>query len=1001
MVIASSWFALFAMPYLFSASWVRQSLAATPSETFFLLAAGSFVALLLLAYEPARTFAARYRHNAVLCPPPFTYADAIAVFVGGMIVLILLVPGHVLGLAVISFSLATWMKFLGFLFVAWACAVLWWPIRKEVGRSHEPDENEAAHFHDAPITRESEDVLGRAPFVEDLYQQIVKYPFPESFVFGLHGRWGEGKTSVMNLLHNKLIGDSRLIVVAFNPWYFSSVDAFVRGFYDEIYSTLNRSFFLPNLKRLFAQYQRVLSAGLRKVSGVEITLDPPNEPVTELKGRIQDCITRTKKRLVILVDDIDRLRDRAEVLSIFKLVKLSGNFDHAIFVLSFDQAIISTLLADHNQPNTIDQEFLDKIVQSPVHLPAVHQTDIDAFFAAGKDRLFERLQITSEQREAVNAGFELQYPLYINLLFDTLRTVKRFLNGLDTRLPAVKDEVHWGDFLVLECIRIFYPSVYHDIWRNRRIYLLDSWNPSSYAPDRQQTVKDIQEHIGRITKNVDHPDVLLGLLKLLFVKIRDASEPASRVYGASPDSYRQQQRITHPEVFPRYFTLLIPAVEVSDQAVRTMLAAWSSTSPSDREFRIMQDLTGYEKELLPQLLDRLRLFADTIPADAQESLAQALYRNVNAFRAPGDKESPLSPYFKVRALIFQIIDTSIDGDKIQAFLSQMIEETPSLDLAATVVHWSGQSDLPYSNIMQRARKVALQTDLSVRLEKDLIEHEKDIFEEEGSYAAYVLYQWGSYAREKMNGYIFRLLNRRSDYVGRVIEPFISHLGSPLGGGTLQYENLVALYNGQRLYECAKQRLKAADLLPREKFILTAFVSNYDARDRSASKAIAREANQQRFVAALNAGRDQVGKKEFQKALQHFDEALAINDWDDPNGWMGEARYEQWRCLLELAWNDGEPRSDVFEQARATAGTEAEIKSLAASASRNPYPRPSNPILEFYSCLFYCLVWKLSKNGEKTVARESFQNHYTLLTRDQSLSTNEYRERLKDLCNDIK
>jgi KAP family P-loop domain len=70
---------------------------------------------------------------------------------------------------------------------------------------------------DKPITDEGQDLLGRRPFVDKLYEQIIQLPTPRSFVFGLYGGWGEGKTFVLNLLHRRLASNSTIIPLRFNP----------------------------------------------------------------------------------------------------------------------------------------------------------------------------------------------------------------------------------------------------------------------------------------------------------------------------------------------------------------------------------------------------------------------------------------------------------------------------------------------------------------------------------------------------------------------------------------------------------------------------------------------------------------------------------------------------------------------------------------------------------------------------------------------------------------
>jgi predicted KAP-like P-loop ATPase len=103
---------------------------------------------------------------------------------------------------------------------------------------------------DAPITDDTQDILGRRGFVQDFHKQIEKFPSEDSFVFGLNGPWGSGKTSVLNLLKNRLRNDEDTILVDFNPWYFQSPETITRRFYESISEAINRQFFYPQLSNL-------------------------------------------------------------------------------------------------------------------------------------------------------------------------------------------------------------------------------------------------------------------------------------------------------------------------------------------------------------------------------------------------------------------------------------------------------------------------------------------------------------------------------------------------------------------------------------------------------------------------------------------------------------------------------------------------------------------------------------------------------------------------------
>ena len=58
---------------------------------------------------------------------------------------------------------------------------------------------------DTPILNVADDLLNRDNFVESLKQSFINYSDnDESLTIGLYGKWGEGKTSVINLVKEKL-----------------------------------------------------------------------------------------------------------------------------------------------------------------------------------------------------------------------------------------------------------------------------------------------------------------------------------------------------------------------------------------------------------------------------------------------------------------------------------------------------------------------------------------------------------------------------------------------------------------------------------------------------------------------------------------------------------------------------------------------------------------------------------------------------------------------------
>ncbi len=90
---------------------------------------------------------------------------------------------------------------------------------------------------DQPITMPEEDLFGRWPFAKQIAQTIAGWIDASSLVMALFGEWGEGKTSVLNLIIHALKAEN-ITVVRFNPWRFRDEDQMLRNFFHAIASAL-------------------------------------------------------------------------------------------------------------------------------------------------------------------------------------------------------------------------------------------------------------------------------------------------------------------------------------------------------------------------------------------------------------------------------------------------------------------------------------------------------------------------------------------------------------------------------------------------------------------------------------------------------------------------------------------------------------------------------------------------------------------------------------------
>lgn len=86
---------------------------------------------------------------------------------------------------------------------------------------------------DQPITKPSDDKLGRAQSAQNLADYIMQLDASNGIVVGISGPWGSGKTSFVNLMRARF-KETACPFIDFNPWMFSNSDPLVSLFLTQL-----------------------------------------------------------------------------------------------------------------------------------------------------------------------------------------------------------------------------------------------------------------------------------------------------------------------------------------------------------------------------------------------------------------------------------------------------------------------------------------------------------------------------------------------------------------------------------------------------------------------------------------------------------------------------------------------------------------------------------------------------------------------------------------------
>jgi predicted KAP-like P-loop ATPase len=493
---------------------------------------------------------------------------------------------------------------------------------KNKGNTPHPSEWLSA---DKPIETRQEDVLDRRGFSEALADAIRAWSGQESLVLALYGAWGNGKSSIKNMVLDCLHSDSpKVLTVDFNPWQLANRPTLSEAFFDELGVALGRGDLGSNRlrKSVLARYRRwahrlqggrdlihairsffgtvlvilgvatlgaawlhsriitiilgslVLVAGLLALvskfmdatiklweAGTEIG----TKSISEAKAEIAGDLRKLRAPILVVLDDLDRLTPQ-EILEVFQLIKANADFPNLIYLVLCERAIVESNIA--KALNVPGRDYLEKIVQVAFDVPMIDAARVHRVLFQRLDSLLsaEAVSPRFSQKRWGNMFFSGLRPY-----FETLRDVNRFISTLAFQFSSFSAdgtfEVSPIDLITLEVIRLYEPEVYRAIQSSKDLLTATGRPEKPLSEVAAKAVVSIVE-MGSESRR----DEVRELIKHLFPTIEWALGGVQYASEFGNEWYRDL-RVCSAKVFDRYFRLTVSEEELSQAVVQRLLRA--------------------------------------------------------------------------------------------------------------------------------------------------------------------------------------------------------------------------------------------------------------------------------------------------------------------------------------------------------------------------------------------------------------------------------------------
>lgn len=705
---------------------------------------------------------------------------------------------------------------------------------------------------DKPVSNKTEDRFQRYNFSKRIAETIIDSDNNDSIVIGIYGVWGEGKTSVINFIESELVLSKDTITIRFNPWRFTDEATLLVSFFNTLASVIQQSFNTPittdiarkglfkmikkswnNRKKplqtdgevigeIIQKYGKIVSIFGAGEAAEVIGNSLAHTDIETLKIRFENLLIKSNKKVVVFIDDIDRL-DKQEIHSIFRLVKLTADFSNTIYILSFDQEMVASAIGERFGKGNQDAgyNFLEKIIQVPLKLPIAQPSELKKYCFELVDKSIKDNNLSLNEKEIQRFVSEFSENVLIRL--KTPRLAVRYGNTLSFSIPLLKGEVNHVDLMLIEAIKIFYPLHYEFIKKYPN-YFISSYSRNfslSNGSDIELKKKELEEHFVRLGHDLTKREnsSIKSLLIELFPRLNEAFH--NTYLHNVENKWFKEKRIVSTEYFSRYFTYTVLKGEISDVSFDTFLERLLLNDNSI----IFDELKSLiSQSSIDNFLHKIRSLED----DLDWEVAKKLIFILSSF---GINVSERGSYFifgsdspKSQAAIFihQILKKHNVRDDNFEVAKELMKNAQPFDFAYEINNWLRIGETEEDKLFLSDQYIELASNLR---ERALLEsNETPLFEKFPNCIGYLFSTWKEYETDSFDNYIFGILAEQPSKVLDLLiafTPIVSSSNHPepyrSNFSKESYLNFISLFDKEIIHRLIREQYKEEILKEKVQF----------------------------------------------------------------------------------------------------------------------------------------------------------------------------------------
>jgi predicted KAP-like P-loop ATPase len=594
---------------------------------------------------------------------------------------------------------------------------------------------------DRPLSDARADALGHAAFAAHLAETIARSTPRAGIAIGLHGDPGSGRSSVLNLVRMSLREQpqsAKWTIVEWNPWLLTGSDDLESRFVHLLATAM-----LPS-----------------PPAGEQL---PDGSQLAALRARVAATFNSSDKRLVVVIDDVDRL-EPARAAEVLRLLASVAAVPNLIFLVAIGREL----------PDAVSVE---KAMQVVIDLPLPERSSLQQMFL---DRLDPLLT-------AGRAAGLLQPDYWIDMcangidpFLHTPRDVVRLVNAVAATYPSVQGEVNPIDFTALETLRLFCPVAYHAVRRRPSAFLL----PVSARRDEDGSMVETKRYHESWPEGLadDERTRALNLLMRLFPRLPDVL--SGRAMASLPeDQWRSLLLVTCADVFPIYFQLAVPRGSISNADLQSKLEHFGDTN------QFAATLLELARDSAPDAPARLQVFlqrlethiGDSTSREELEAAMRAVFQAADdLLRREETGRTDLDMQQHLRRIVRRVM-LAVEQDERVPLLEEALGGGGSIATVTDIVLMLGQQHGKYGGEWTEGAETLVTLSQLAQVENMALTAVRDASEIGTLLGAPkmgdALTCWATWNRGECRGWVQRVITDDEGLVA-FLQPFMHEAGMP-------------------------------------------------------------------------------------------------------------------------------------------------------------------------------------------------------------------------------